>query len=133
MVFIKLLVVLIAIAIGLFLIVKVKKGKGYEETGITFRPGGILAGVGLIIVAFLINGAIGQIPAGYRGVVLQFGAVTSETKGEGLYFITPIVNSVERMDVQTHAYEAEAGAASKDLQDVHTKVTLNYGLDPLKV
>ncbi len=34
------------------------------------------------------------------------------------------------MDVQTQIYEAEATAASKDLQDAKTKIALNYHLSP---
>ncbi len=37
------------------------------------------------------------------------------------------------MDVRTRAFTAEADAASKDLQNVHTKITLNYSLDAAKV
>lgn len=80
-----------------------------------------------------ISASFGQVPAGYRGVVLRFGAPTGAIKGEGLYMVTPFISAVELMSVQVVAYEAVAEAASRDLQDVRTKVTLNYSLDPLQV
>lgn len=77
--------------------------------------------------------SMGQVPAGSRGVVLQFGAVTGEVKPEGLYFVTPFVQSVRLMNVQIHAHKAPATAASRDMQNVATEITLNYRLDPAAV
>jgi regulator of protease activity HflC (stomatin/prohibitin superfamily) len=47
--------------------------------------------------------------------------------------VTPFINTVELMLVQVVAYDAVAEAASRDLQDVKAKVTLNYSLDPAQV
>ena len=80
-----------------------------------------------------ISASFGQVPAGYRGVVLRFGAPTAAVKGEGLYMVVPFVNTVELMLVQVVSYDAVAEAASRDLQDVKAKVTLNYSLDPRQV
>ena len=77
--------------------------------------------------------AIGQIEAGTRGVVLQFGAVTGQIKGEGLYFVTPFVNTVEVMDVKIQKHVSSARSASKDLQDVSTEVTVNFRFNPSSV
>ncbi|MDO8751677.1 MAG: prohibitin family protein [Dehalococcoidia bacterium] len=76
---------------------------------------------------------LGLIGPGERGVVLQFNAVTDKTFSEGLYAKVPFVESVVKMSVQTLAYEVDAGAASRDLQEVATGVTLNYSLAPDKV
>lgn len=84
-------------------------------------------------VVGIILPSIGQVPAGHRGVVLQFGAVTNRVLPEGLYFVTPFVNSVVLMDVQVHADKSEATAASHDLQNVATEVTVNYRLDAARV
>lgn len=130
------IIVLVAIAIGLFVAIEFhtkKNNRGEEDGAFRVRPFGVVFAIVVIIAGFVVAGSIGQVSAGNRGTVLQFGAVTEKTLGEGLYMVTPLVNTVELMDVQTHAYEAEAGAASQDLQDVHTKVTLNYTLDPAKV
>ena len=89
----------------------------------------------LVLVLFFVGNvciwrSFGQVPAGSRGVVLQFGAVTGEAKPEGLYVVTPFVNSVELMDVQVHKHATKAGAASKDLQNVATEIALNYRIAP---
>lgn len=92
-------------------------------------------GLALLTAALTLGVAasFGQVPAGYRGVVLRFGAPTGAIKAEGLYMVAPFINTVELMSVQVVAYEAVAEAASRDLQDVKTKVTLNYSLDPDQV
>lgn len=99
----------------------------------TLRPAGLAVGFFLFVATLLLLAGVGQIPAGTRGVVLRFGAPTSRILPEGIYLITPGVESVVQMSVQTEAYEADATAASNDLQVVHTKVTLNYALDPAQV
>jgi regulator of protease activity HflC (stomatin/prohibitin superfamily) len=80
-----------------------------------------------------ISSSIGLIRTGERGVVLRFGAMTGKVLNEGLYMVAPVIDTVEIMSVQVNAYPAEASAASRDMQEVHTNVTLNYQLDVLKV
>jgi regulator of protease activity HflC (stomatin/prohibitin superfamily) len=94
---------------------------------------GIVGGLAILILTLGISASFGQVPAGYRGVVLRFGAPTGTIKNEGLYMVTPFINAVEVLSVQVVAFEAIAEAASRDLQDVKAKVTLNYSLDPSKV
>ncbi len=87
----------------------------------------------LILYVVFLAPAFGTVPAGHRGVVLRFGAVSNRVLGEGLYMVVPFIETVEKMDVQVHAEKAKAAAASRDLQNVSTEVTLNYRLDPSKV
>ena len=70
------------------------------------------------------------VDAGYRGVVLYMGAVEDKVLDEGFHFITPFVEHVVEMEVRTQKYEAIATSASKDLQDAHTTVALNFHLLP---
>lgn len=87
----------------------------------------------LILYVVFLAPAFGTVPAGNRGVVLRFGAVTGRVLGEGIYIVVPFIETVEKMDVQVHAEKAKAAAASRDLQNVSTEVTLNYQLDAGKV
>lgn len=88
-----------------------------------------------ILIAYLIIivPAIGVVDSGYRGVVIRLGAVTGRILPEGIYVVTPLLERVEEMSVQVQAETSDASAASKDLQQVETKVTLNYALDPSRV
>lgn len=113
--------------------IRLEKAAGGGELQPKLRWPLALSGIPIIVFGLALLMSIGQIPAGQRGVVFRFGAVTDRTVEPGLYFVTPLVNSVVRMDVQTHAYEAKAAAASKDMQDVTTDVTINYRIDPNQV
>jgi regulator of protease activity HflC (stomatin/prohibitin superfamily) len=87
-------------------------------------------GVIVIILLTVIFGTLYTIPAGYKGVLLTFNKPSEVAKGEGLHFKIPIVQSVVKMDTRTIKYEADLTAASKDLQDVSTKIAINYHLSP---
>jgi len=94
----------------------------------------VMAVLGIVaLVGFMILNPIVTIGTGKRGVVTQFGKVTDRVLGEGIHMVMPIANDVEKMDVTTQAGTVDTEAASKDLQVVHTKVTINYHLDPVKV
>jgi regulator of protease activity HflC (stomatin/prohibitin superfamily) len=84
----------------------------------------------IVVIISAILGSIAVVPAGNRGVLLTYGAVENKILPEGISLITPFVNQVVVMSVQTQKYSTEASSASKDLQTVSTEVTLNYRLDP---
>ncbi|MFC2035938.1 prohibitin family protein [Chloroflexota bacterium] len=84
----------------------------------------------VIIVASLIMGAFTTVPAGSRGVVIRFSAITGTILTEGLRTKLPFVDSVVIMSVQTQKYEANSSAVTNDLQDVSTTIALNWHLDP---
>jgi len=91
--------------------------------------------VPVIVVVLIIVGVLAQgvvvVGAGYRGVIMDWGAVNTDVVlSEGLHFIVPIQQSVVQLTVQIQKEEAKTTAASKDLQDVSTEVTLNYHVNP---
>ncbi|VVC75412.1 hypothetical protein AQUSIP_07020 [Aquicella siphonis] len=85
-----------------------------------------LFGIAVILVVF---SSVGVVGAGYRGVMLRFGAVTGRIVNEGLYFKVPFIEEVVPMSTQIQKYTTQTTASSKDLQVVTTEVTLNYQLD----
>ena len=95
--------------------------------------GAVILALLIAILTLAVAASFGQVPSGYRGVVLRFGAPSGEVKGEGLFMVAPFINAVELISVQVVAFDAVAEAASRDLQDVKAKVTLNYALDALEV
>ena len=90
---------------------------------------GSIIGVVLIVVS-IIAGSFTTVPAGYRGVVIRFSAVTGTTLSEGLRTKLPFIDSVVKMEVRTQKYEVGASAITRDLQDVSTTIALNWKLDP---
>ena len=93
----------------------------------------IIGGIIVAFIAVLIINPFVIVGAGERGVVMTWGAVSTRILGEGISFVTPISQSVIKIDVRTQKEEVESQAATKDLQNVTAKVALNYHLDPNKV
>lgn len=87
----------------------------------------------LILIIIVLFGTFYTITAGYRGVILTFGKPTMSAMTEGLHIKMPLVQKVIKMNVKTQKYEADLTAASKDLQDVNTKIAINYHIVPDKV
>lgn len=83
--------------------------------------------LGLILLITLF-GTVGSVGAGERGVKTRFSAVTGKVLGEGLYFKAPFIEDVIIIDVKNQKEEAEATAASSDLQTVNSKIALNYSI-----
>lgn len=71
-----------------------------------------------------------SVPAGHRGVVLNFGAVQPLVLGEGLHFRTPVMQQIALVDVRVQKEQTDSMAASKDLQDTRSTVAVNYHLAP---
>jgi prohibitin 2 len=71
-----------------------------------------------------------QVGAGQRGIVLDFGAVQKKVLDEGLHLRIPVMQEIVLMDVKVQKAETDAAAASADLQDVTSRVALNYHIVP---
>ena len=72
------------------------------------------------------------IGAGQRGVLMLFGKVQPRVLEEGIHFVIPIINTVQKLSVRVQNQEIAAEASSKDLQDVFTDVALNWHIIPEK-
>lgn len=84
----------------------------------------------LLLALVLISSFFAIVNAGERGVLMQFGRVQNRVLGEGIHFVIPIVNTVQKLRVQVQKQEISAEASSKDLQDVYTDVALNWHIIP---
>ena len=90
--------------------------------------GGIMV---LLIVALLFNPFV-IIGAGERGVVLNFGAVQETVLDEGLHLRVPIMQKIVRMDVKVQKAQTGAESVSRDLQEAHSTIAVNYHVSPSK-
>jgi regulator of protease activity HflC (stomatin/prohibitin superfamily) len=82
----------------------------------------------LIVIGILVSSIV-LVQAGYRGILMRFGAVQG-TLSEGIHIIVPTINTVAMMEVRTQKEESKATAASRDLQVVTTTLALNFRVDP---
>jgi len=93
---------------------------------------GILAGV-LILVGGITFSSFTVISAGHTGVIVTLGEVNPNALTEGVHFVNPI-SSVKDVDVRLQKDQlAGANASTKDLQQVHTDIVVQYRLNAAKV
>jgi prohibitin 2 len=121
---------IIVVVIGLYMTQTNKGGVGDPKKLLGGRIASIV-GV-IIIVISIVASSFSAVPAGHRGVVIRFNAVTGTVLDEGLQMKVPFLDSVVMMDVRTDKYEVGAASASQDLQDVSTTIALNWRLEPTR-
>src|SRR5438067_9302087 len=91
----------------------------------------IVAGiVTFVVIIVIMFESVVVVQAGHRGVVLYVGAVENRVLGEGIHFIIPFAEQVVPLEVRTLKFQADASAASNDLQEVQTTIALNYHISP---
>lgn len=91
-----------------------------------------LAIVGIIVLVSAFFSSFVIVQSGYVGVVTTLGKVTGEMQ-PGFQWKIAFVQSVVKMNVQIQKVQADAGAATHDLQSVNSTVALNYHLDHSQV
>jgi len=92
----------------------------------------IIAIIGAIVLLILFSRPWVQVGPGERGIVMNFGAVQQEVLSEGLHVRIPVMQEIVLVDVKVQKAETDAAAASADLQDVSSRVALNYHIVPDK-
>ena len=82
------------------------------------------------IVVFIVSQSFAIVPAGHRGVYLVWGAV-DETRSveEGLTFKAPFAHEILPVEVRKRIFTDDTAAASRDLQDVTTQITIEYRIN----
>jgi regulator of protease activity HflC (stomatin/prohibitin superfamily) len=116
-----------ALVIGLYVFQTNKSDQGDPKARLAGKMSSIIGIV--LIVASIILGSFTTIPAGHRGIVIRFSAVTGSILEEGLRTKLPFIDSVVVMEVRTQKYETQSSAITRDLQDVSTTIALNWKLD----
>lgn len=92
----------------------------------------VVIGAAALIALSALN-PITVISAGERGVKATFGKTDDQVYEPGIHFKVPLAQTMHVMDVRIQKGEGEGDAASRDLQSVHTRIAINYHLDPTRV
>ncbi len=109
---------------------KIRNGAkgGAGTAGKTFSGKWIVVALVLFFGFIVINDTYVIVNSGHVGVVRMLGAVQPTPLPEGFHLKKPFLDRVEEMDIRLTKEESQASAASKDLQNVSTKVTVQYSL-----
>lgn len=89
-------------------------------------------GIGGVALIFLIVSAFKSyaiVPAGHKGVVLHWSAAQLKALEPGLHIIMPWRTSVYNYPTRVQKTSLSAEAASKDMQEVTSKVAINWTPD----
>ncbi|HNS56907.1 MAG TPA: prohibitin family protein [Smithellaceae bacterium] len=108
------------------------KAKEAMQNAMQKTPKKLIVTGGIILFILIFFRPWVQVGAGQRGVVLNFGAVQEQVLEEGLHFRIPVMQEIALMDVKIQKAETDAAAASADLQDVSSRIALNYHVVPDK-
>lgn len=102
-------------------------GFWFAQRTIGIVGGVVVFALGVIFSSFTI------ISAGHTGVQVTFGEVNMTPLSEGVHFVNP-VSSIKDVDVRLQKAELKgASAGTKDLQQVHTDIVVQYRLSAAKV
>ncbi len=95
-----------------------------------------LAGIIIVLVVLLIvaNSAIYVIPEGQQAVVLQFGRPVQERKEAGLYFKTPFIQEVHRLEKRLLPWDGDAeNMVTHDKRNIDIDVWARWRIiEPMK-
>jgi prohibitin 2 len=92
----------------------------------------IIAAVLLLLIAVVLN-PFHSVQSGTRMVITQFGEVVRVAE-EGLTFIVPFMQKGEPISIRAESVSIKrATAASSDIQQAYTSITVRYALVPSKV
>lgn len=86
----------------------------------------VIAAAVIIVVLILGFSSFAIVSPGHTGVVVTLGKVSDKVLEEGLHFKMPFIQSVEQIDNRVLKTEVESNAASRDLQTISSKVSINY-------
>ncbi len=86
-----------------------------------------------MVLAFIVLSGCTVVGPGERGVRITLGSVSDEPKTPGPYLWIPFLMGMARVDVQVQKSEIASTGATKDMQDVHAKVAINWSLSPENV
>ena len=86
----------------------------------------------IILLIVLITGldCLHSVPPGHRGVVVTLGKVKEVNLDEGLQFKMPFIQTIVNMKVMLEKEEVQESAASSDLQEITTTLTVHFNIIP---
>lgn len=82
--------------------------------------------ISILVLAGMLTGCgMEVIGTGARGVKVRLGKVVGEPLPEGLYFHTPLIESIKELNVREVKYEGSTQTYSKDAQIIELAYTVN--------
>lgn len=94
----------------------------------------VACGVIAVIVVICFVSALTIIPEGKVGVKYRFGQIVETGMPAGLHFVTPILDSVSKVDITEQVYVMDVSAYTKDTQTIESlDCQVNYFYDKSQI
>jgi len=84
----------------------------------------------IVVMPILFFSSYTVVDAGHSGVKITLGRVSEDVLSEGFHLKKPFVAKVIQIDNRVMKTEVDSNAASKDLQSIFLKVSVNYRVIP---
>ncbi|MDR0307614.1 MAG: prohibitin family protein [Chitinispirillales bacterium] len=97
-----------------------------------FAKIGIIIGTAIVILVGLAYCTFYIVRAGEKAILFTFGEIVA-IRDEGLHVRIPFVQTVQKISTRTQKAEVPVVAASKNMQTVSGKLSLNFRLDPDRI
>jgi regulator of protease activity HflC (stomatin/prohibitin superfamily) len=91
---------------------------------------GLLIG---IVIIYVVSSAFFTVKPGQKGLIVFLGKLQEDVLEEGTHLIFPLVSRGKLVNVRVQRIDIESNARTKDLQEVKTKLALNWKIDPAKI
>ncbi len=107
----------------------------FESVGNTLSSAGkIIKYLFILFVLYLLWGGFYFVIApSERGLVMRLGTLNETVYGEGFHWKLPFIDTVKYADLHIDKADGDARSASKDLQNVETKISVNYQINEISI
>lgn len=102
---------------------------GFTSKGIKML---IMLPIVSLFVLITLFSSFTTVKSGEVGLKIRFGKIQDTQIDEGFNIKIPYVEKIVKVNIKVQKSEVETNAASKDLQDINTKIAVNYRVDGTK-
>ena len=88
----------------------------------------IIVFIGIIIIVTILC-SFQTIKSGEVGLRVRFGKIIDSNLKEGFNLKIPYIEDIVKVNIKVQKIEIETSAASRDLQDIDTKIAVNYRIE----
>ena len=87
--------------------------------------------IGVFVLVFLVTilCSFQTIRSGEVGLRVRFGKIIDSNLKEGFNLKVPYIENIVKVNIKVQKVELDTSAASKDLQDINTKIAVNYRIE----
>ena len=87
----------------------------------------------IIFIVWIGSGFYFVVAPSERGLKMRLGTLNQTVYGEWFHWKVPLIDSVKYADLKIDRADGDATSASKDLQNVETKISVNYQINEVSI